>query len=121
MLIDEIKLVTELAKCTPTKIENFLHSGELLVEWKTANVDFVVVKNVVLKTELSTNLSTSTGQFHTDMRLVMHIDGERIMYGKLNRPEYIVQLCAIIKKLETKMLDSKKSNSQLIWDILYKM
>jgi hypothetical protein len=118
-MISEIKLVTALSASTPDIIKDELYSGQLKVSWKKAKIGTLDVKNVVLETGIETHLSAK-GIFSTRMRLICHIDNDRVLYGYLNKPEYIEELFSLVKKMQVNLATSRTKTSEDIWNIVDK-
>ena len=118
-MISEIKLVTALSASTPDILKDELFSGQLEIRWKKAKIGTLEVENVVLKTDIETHLSAK-GNFSTRMRLICHIDNQRVLFGHLNRPEYIEQLFTIVKKMQVNLASTRSKTADDIWNIVDK-
>ena len=129
-MIDELKILSLINdQNTPNKVVEHLFAGEFEAQFDSVTINYndsngfnrsLTYDNVVIKTELTTELIASTGTFTTSMRIVMWSDSNNVLDHRLHRPEYVQQFIYIAKAMYKKFEDVRKNKNIQLWNIVSK-
>ena len=129
-MTDELRLLSLINdNNVANKIQEHLFAGEFKAEFDSVTIKSVdkdgyerslTYDNVVIKSEINTELISSSGTFVTQMRIVVTSDNNYVLDHKLHRPEYVMHFLYIAKAMTKRFEDARKAKNIKLWNIVSK-
>ena len=129
-MTDALKIISLVNdQNVPTKVVEHLFSGEFEATYDSITINYndsegyerqLTYNNVVIKSELYTELFISSGTFTTKMSITMWSDNNRVLQHRLHRPEYVKQFVYIAQAIRKNFEDSNAAKNNKLWKIVDK-